>query len=152
VSNRLDGSNVVIPNVDLDVSFGIDNERYGDALYSFAQALLKITDGSYLSRERVRSTFLDDFRETMSSAVPESRRAFDWNDPSHDPKAVYTVDCRVNGMARPLLVFALPGDDRTRDSTMALLQFEKWGVAHRSLGIFEDHRRPKTSTKTMETI
>ena len=35
---------------------------YGDALFSFAQAILKIADVSYLSRERVRSTFIDDFR------------------------------------------------------------------------------------------
>lgn len=123
---------------DGELVLGIDDERYGDALYSFAQALLKITDVSFLSRERIRSTFLEDFRETIASAVPENRRLFDWNDPAHDPKSVYTVDCRVNGMIRPLFVFALPGDDRARDSTIALLQFEKWGVLHRSLGIFED--------------
>ena len=116
----------------------IEDERYGDALYSFAQALLKITDISYLSRERVRSTFLEDFRDAMTSFIPENRRVFDWNDPEHDPKGIYTVDCRINGMERPLFVFALPGDDRTRDSAIALLQFEKWGVPHRSLGVFED--------------
>ena len=33
----------------------IQNDRYGDALYNFIQALLKITDVTYLSRERVRS-------------------------------------------------------------------------------------------------
>ena len=51
---------------------------------------------------------------------------------------MYTVDCRVNGMARPLFVFALPNDDRVRDSTIALLKFENWGIPHRSLAIFED--------------
>jgi hypothetical protein len=51
---------------------------------------------------------------------------------------MYSVDCRVNGMARPLFVFALPNDDRVRDTTIALLQFEKWGIPQRSLGIFED--------------
>jgi hypothetical protein len=29
-------------------------------------------------------------------------------------------------------------NDRARDATIALLQFEKWEVAQRSLGIFED--------------
>ncbi len=33
----------------------VPDERYGDALYSFVQALLKITDVSYLSRELARS-------------------------------------------------------------------------------------------------
>ncbi len=74
----------------------------------------------------------------METAVPEKRCSFDWSDPDHDPQGMYTVDCRVNGMARPLFVFALPNDDRVRDATIALLQFERWGNRYRSLGIFED--------------
>lgn len=116
----------------------IADEQFGDALYSFIQAIMKVTDVSFLSRERVRSTFMEDFRAMMEESVPEERRAFDWNDPTHDPQSMYTVDCRVNGMARPLFVFALPNDDRVRDTTIALLQFEKWGIPQRSLGIFED--------------
>lgn len=121
-----------------ELVLGVPDERYGDALYSFIQALLKITDVTYLARERVRSTFIEDFRAVMSETVPEERRAFDWHDPAHDPQGMYTVDCRVNGMPRPLFVHALPSDDRTRDATIALLQFEKWGITHRSLAIFED--------------
>lgn len=116
----------------------VRNDRFGDALYSFIQALMKVTDVSFLSRERVRSTFMEDFRAVMEAAVPEGRRTFDWHDPVHDPQDMYSVDCRVNGMARPLFVFALPNDDRARDTTIALLQFEKWDVPHRSLGVFED--------------
>ncbi len=116
----------------------IPDDRFGDALFSFIQALIKTTDVSFLSRERVRSTFMDDFRALMEETVPSDRRTFDWNSPNHDPQSMYTVDCRVNGIERPLFVFALPNDDRVRDTTIALLQFEKWGMAARSLGIFED--------------
>ncbi len=116
----------------------ITDEQFGDALYSFIQALMKVTDVSFLSRERVHSTFLEDFRAIMEEKVPDGRRTFDWNDANHDPRSMYTVDCRVNGMARPLFVFALPNDDRVRDTTITLLQFEKWGIPQRSLGIFED--------------
>ncbi len=114
------------------------DERYGDALYSFIQALLKISDVSYLSREQVQSTFMDDFRTLLSEAVPEDRRNFDWNDPEHDPNGMYTVDCRINGMPRPLFVHALGSDSRTRDATIALHQFEKWDIPFHSLAIFED--------------
>jgi len=48
------------------------------------------------------------------------------------------VDCRINGMARPLFVYALPNDDRTQAATIALLQFEKWGLAFRSLAVFAE--------------
>jgi hypothetical protein len=116
----------------------VADDRFGNALYSFIQALMKVTDVSFLSRERVRSTFMEDFRAMIEESVPEDRRTFDWRDPIHDPHAMYTVDCRVNGIARPLFVFALPNDDRVRDATIALLQFEKWGIQQRSMGIFED--------------
>jgi hypothetical protein len=116
----------------------IVDEQYGDALFSFAQALLKITDVSYLTRERVRSTFMEDFRALMSETVPEERRIFDWHDPKLDPQGMYSVDCRINGVPRPLFVHALPNDDRTRDATISMLQFEKWGLPFRTLAIFED--------------
>ena len=116
----------------------VRENQFGDALYSFVQALLKIADVSFLSRERVRSTFLEDFRAIMEDTIPEHRRAFGWSDPVRDRQGMYSVDCRVNGMGRPLFVFALPNDDRARDTTIALLQYEKWNVVHRSLGIFED--------------
>ena len=116
----------------------IPDQRYGDALYNFVQALLKITDVTYLSRERVRSTFLEDFRALMEETVPESRRAFDWYHRERDPDAKYGVDCRINSMARPLFVFAVQNDDKARDTTITLHQFEKWGLAFRSVAVFED--------------
>ena len=70
--------------------------------------------------------------------APEERRVFDWNDPVRDPKGIYAVDCRINGMPRPLFVHALTGDERTRDATITLHQFEKWEIPFRSLAIFED--------------
>ncbi len=116
----------------------IQENHYGNALYNFVQALLKITDVTYLSRERVRSTFLEDFRAFMEEHIPENRRNFDWHDPQHDPEGHYVVDCRVNGTARPFFVYALPGEDEVRDATIGLLQFERWGLVFRSVGIFED--------------
>jgi hypothetical protein len=50
-------------------------------------------------------------------------------------------------MPKPLYVFALPSDDRVRDATIALLQFERWGQIPRSLGIFEDQEQ--TSRKVL---
>ncbi len=119
----------------------IQEERYGDALYSFIQALLRITDVTYLSRERVRSTFMEDFRVFMEETVPENRREFDWHDPLHDPGGKYLIDCRINGMPKPIFVQALPTDDKTRDATITLLQFEKWGSTFRSLAVFEDQEQ-----------
>ena len=114
------------------------DEQFGDALFSFVQALLKVTDVAFLNRERVRSTFMEDFKSLIEENVPDSRRTFNWHDPAYDPHGSYAVDCRINGLSKPVMVFALPNDDRTRDATIALLQLEKWGTAHQSLGVFED--------------
>ena len=121
-----------------ELALAVPDGRYGDALYNFVQAILKISDVTFLSRERVRSTFMDDFREFMNGHVPAARLSLDWNDPRHDPEGKYTVDYRVNGTGKALLVFALPTDDRVRDATISLLQFERWGLKFRSLGVFED--------------
>ena len=139
ISNTL--STFRVEDRDGELVLEVPNEQYGDALYSFVQALIKITDASYLTRERVLSAFMDDFKALLAESVPESRRTFDWCDPNHDPQGIYPVDCHVNGMARPLLVHALPNDGRTRDATITLLQFEKWGIAFRSLAIFEDQEK-----------
>ena len=127
-----------VEDVDGELRLRIPDEQYGDGLFSFIQALLKISDVSYLSRERVKSTFLEDFRSFIEATVPGDRRVFDWFDAPHDPEGKYTVDCRINGMQKPIMVFALPRDDRVRDAHISLLQFEQWSIPHRSLAIFED--------------
>jgi hypothetical protein len=124
-----------------ELIISVQDDRYGDSLYSFVQAVLRITDVTYLSRERVRSTFMEDFRAFMGKTVSESRREFDWHDPLHDPDSKYLIDCRINSMPKPIFVQALPNDDRTRDATITLLQFEKWGLSFRSLAIFEDQEQ-----------
>ena len=131
ISNAL--SMFRIQDRDGELVLDVPDSRYGDALYSFVQALLRISDVSYLSRERVKSTVMEDFRTLLSEALPEERMSFGWNDPTHDPNGIHEVDCRVNGMPRPLFVHALGSDGRTRDATIALLQFEKWGLSVRCL-------------------
>lgn len=123
---------------DGELTLDVQDENYGDALYSFVQALLRISDGSYLSRERARSTFMEDFRALLTEVTSHERRCFDWSDPERDPDGKYVVDCRINGVPRPLFVHALAGDGQTRDATIALHQFQKWGLLFRSLAIFED--------------
>ncbi len=127
-----------IEDRDGELILPVPDEQYGDALFSFVQGILKIADVSYLSRERVRSTFNDDFRNFLAVSMLEERRNFDWFDPERDPEGRYSVDCRVNGMPRPLFIHALSNDDKVRDATITLLQFEKWDMSFRSLAIFED--------------
>jgi len=121
-----------------ELSMFIREQQFGNALFSFLEALLKISDVDYLSRERVRSAFFEDFRAVISESVPQENAQFDWHEPVYDPETKYTVNCRINERQTPLFVYALQSDDQTRDATIALLQFEKWGLKYHSIAIFEN--------------
>lgn len=110
----------------------------GNVLYNFIQCLVSITDVSYLSRERVASTFMEDFRAFIAENVPEERFQFNYTETSLDSEGKYPVDCRVNGMPGPLHIYAIGNDDKCRDTTIGILKFQSWNRPFVSLGIFED--------------
>src|ERR1700681_4203586 len=135
IINR-DGELIVSLNGRIDSSPG---EAAGNALYDLIQAILKISDVTYLSRERVQTTFFEDFRRLITDTVSRERVVFDWFNPDLDPKGHYKVDAYVNGSASPpLAIYALSSDLKVRDVTIFLLRFEQLGIRLRSLGIFED--------------
>jgi hypothetical protein len=127
-----------ITDRDGELIIPVEHDNAGVALYDFIQGLLKISDLTYLTRERVVSTFLDDFREFMISQIPSQRRVFDWFDYEHDPDGKYTVDCGVNGIERPLFVYALSNEAHVREAMINLLTFAKWGLVFRTMAIFAD--------------
>jgi hypothetical protein len=121
------------------IIFAILSEKnMGNVFYNYVQALIKITDVSFLSRERVKSTFIEDFKQFISQKVPTDRFSFNYNDVLHDPQAKYPVDCRINKMEKPIFIFAINSDDKCNVSTISILQYEKWGLPFKSLAIFED--------------
>ena len=121
-----------------ELLFEVQNNQYGESLFSFIQALIRISDVSYLTREQVRSTFMEDFQNLICELTPVDGREFNWTDSEHDPQGNYTVDCCLNGKQKPVFVFALANDDKTRDATITLHQYEKWKRPFSALGIFKD--------------
>jgi hypothetical protein len=116
----------------------VEDEEYTHTLYSFIQALLREPGNVADPQERVRSAFLDDLADLVRRTVPEGRRIHDWHDPDRDPHAHYPVDWYIEGERAPLLVFAVTSPGKAKDATIALLQFERWGMDFHSLGIFQD--------------
>jgi hypothetical protein len=139
-------SSFLVEDRDGEFIIPITDGRYGDALFNFVQAISKVSDVSFLSRERVRSTFLEDLKLFLQSQVPPDRLSIDWTDPRHDQKKRYPVDFRINQVARPLFIYALPTDGKVKDATINLLTFEHWGLKFQSLGIFEEQEQINRKT------
>ncbi len=116
-------------------------ENAGNIFYNFIQCLVSITNVSYWSQERVASTFMEDFKKILTDTIGPQRIEFDYRDKSHDPDGKYLVDCRVNGMPRPVHVYAIKNDDKCRDTTINILQFQSWEIPFHALGIFEDQEQ-----------
>ena len=131
-------NNFGISESDGSLELRFNPEDAGNALYTYLQALTKITDLSYLNREIVKSTFIEDFKQTLETDLPDGRYNFDFHFEEYDPQKSYPVDCFVNGMDLPLLIFAIQNDDKCRDVTISLHQYERWGIPFRSLAIFEN--------------
>lgn len=113
----------------------------GNVLYNFIQCLISITDVSYLSRERVKSMFKEDLESFIKDSVPDERLQFDYSEGTNDPEGKYKVDCRINSMDCPLHIYAITSDDKCRDTTINILQHQKWNLPFFSLGIFEDQEQ-----------
>jgi hypothetical protein len=116
----------------------VPDRRFGDALFSFVQALHRISDVSLWTREKVQSTFLHDVEGFLEKVIPAERRVFQWHDPKLDPEGHYLIDCRVNRMKTPVFIFTVPNDTHANVATVTMLRYEGWGVPFRSIGIFEN--------------
>lgn len=67
-----------VEDIDGELILDVSDGRYGEALYDFAQTLLKITDVSYLSEERVQSTlkeYIENIRKRLEQKIFKSETA-----------------------------------------------------------------------------
>ena len=144
ISNTL--SAFTVDEEDGELVIPVEDDHYGDALYSFVQALLRITDVSYLSRESVRTTFFEDIRGFIAEHIPKEKVRMDWSEPTHDPEGNYPVDFVIESESGPIFIYAMSNNDRVKEAMINLLTFEKWGLKFRSIGIFENQEEVNRKT------
>ena len=116
----------------------IPETRFGDALFSFIQALVKISDIKYLQRERIRSLFIEEFKGFLGETIHQQYRQFDYYHPERDPQRVYTVDCLLKAKARPIFIFGITGDSKCQTATNIIYWWEKQQPLFDVMAIFEN--------------
>lgn len=114
-------------------------EWWPESLFAFAQALVRVADVQLLTRERVRSMFLEDLRRALRDLLHEREIVDSWHDPRHDPEGKYVADSFVAPNGKPgLVVFGVHSNEKAMASTICLQKYREWSLPHRSVVVFED--------------
>lgn len=140
VADALNAFNVTDEEGQLTMSLASLDDLPG-ALFDFVQAQLKVSDVTFLSRELVRSTFLEDLRSLIGEHVPSSMVERNWHEPTHDQKRLYPVDFYVRADPRPLMLFAMPTENAVKEAIISLGAMERWGIPRLTVGVYEDQEQ-----------
>jgi hypothetical protein len=127
-----------VESVGGELKLAVPHEDFGNALFSFMQAIAQTSTVSQMTKERVASSFYEDLRELIFDVVPEARIEANWHDPEIDPAQKYTIDYKINSLATPWFVFGVHSTDKCRAATIACLTYEIKNARFYSLVVFQD--------------
>ncbi len=115
--------------------------QVAEALFMFGQALTKIHDLTFLSRERVGSTFYEDLCGLVFSILDEEAVETDYILPELADAHHYPVDYRFEGKdGRSVFLYGIPGRDKARLTTIMLSHFLLHRVPFESVIVFADQQ------------
>ena len=116
-------------------------DQVAGALFRFGQALTKIHDLTFLSRERVASTFYEDLRGLVFTILDEEVVETDYIPPEVPDANHYPVDYRFEGKdGRSVFLYGIPGRDKARLTTIMLSHFLLHRVPFESVIVFADQQ------------
>lgn len=96
-------------------------------------------------------SFQEDLESAVRRLVPEPILVTNWADPERDLERRAPVDYWVQRAHTPLAMFALPNDGLVMDTTITLLQLEKWRRRlHSNWCLRESRRNPAPDTRPIQ--
>lgn len=115
----------------------VKGDNLGGSIYAIFQALTQIADIRFLSQERVKPTFLEDFRSIFSSFLPENSYKFNWTHPEYDRSGLYPVDCNIKASSTPIFIYAVNNDRKLSEALVGMYSFREHNVPFKPMTIIE---------------
>lgn len=141
-----DGS-MILPVVD---------DRFGDAIFTFAQASLEMVRLAHLPKERKlkeQSKFKRRFTELITKTVPSNNLEHNWHDPSSDPEGLYPVDFRIHSDDQDWYVFGIGTQNKCLHATISCQRYKILSRPFSGLAIYRDKGRlPENATKPLDAV
>jgi hypothetical protein len=81
---------------------------------------------------------MEDFTEFIQQFIPSDRLYINYFNEEHDPNRMYPVDFCINKMEKPVFLFGIPNNDKAKDVTVNILQYERWRLKFRPVAVFEN--------------
>jgi hypothetical protein len=132
-----------------------DLDNAGDYYFDFAQCLIRVSDITLLSRDIVKTTFIEDFKAGMTNLASKHglQFNFDYKVPN-DEQGLYKVDCIIETPKQPTYIFAVRSDDDCRDAAISIYRFDKWDIKFNSVAVHENASKigKKASSMLMDAV
>lgn len=115
----------------------------GRAVFRLSQALSQIFDITFLSRNRVSSTFYEDLDRAVHKVAPEARIQKDYIVEDRDNAEDYPVDYRLDFPRGdlPLFLFGIPSNEKAKLATLVIQHWRTQGLQFTSFIVFQDQLR-----------
>jgi hypothetical protein len=117
----------------------VGEAELGGAVFNFVQALLHVADIRMLEREIVRSTFQEDLEQLILDTFPNAIK----NHVHHerDPDGSYPIDYLLNGVARPVAIFGVAGEETALKALVIAEKWQSWSEPLHLVAIEDDQKK-----------
>ena len=116
-------------------------DQLADTLFRFGQTLTKIYDLTFLSRERVSSTFYEDLKSILYTMLDEETVVANYVTPDVPNGGNYPVDYHFRGRGdQPVFLYGVPSRDKARLTTIMLSHFLLHGLKFESIIVYADQQ------------
>lgn len=100
-----------------------------NAVFTFAQGLLKVSDMTMWKKERVKNLFYEHFRSSVQEGAKGRTAEFDVICEEHDPNKLYPIDSRIlleNG--RYVHIYAAGSMEKAKSAIISMSHYERINI------------------------